>query len=139
VGSQEGGQGLPPHCSAAPDLPRWVAYPPFCNCRKVGKAYFALLDVLCHNHANVIATRDTGAHMTGIELSNWRTGMVLPCWERCRVLRLTRRMPSRGRAHSLLLHRRRQPAPVQARRPLSPAPLYVARARCLVQPRLRSC
>ncbi|PSC72660.1 exportin-7 isoform X2 isoform A [Micractinium conductrix] len=27
--------------------------------RKVGKAYFALLDVLCHNHANVIATRDT--------------------------------------------------------------------------------
>lgn len=29
--------------------------------RKVGKAYFALLDVLCHNHANVIATRDTGA------------------------------------------------------------------------------
>lgn len=31
------------------------------DCRKVGKAYFALLDVLCHNHANVIATRDTGA------------------------------------------------------------------------------
>ncbi|KAI3436525.1 hypothetical protein D9Q98_005942 [Chlorella vulgaris] len=27
--------------------------------RKVSKAYFALLDVLCHNHSNVIATRDT--------------------------------------------------------------------------------
>ncbi|KAK9818400.1 hypothetical protein WJX72_012091 [[Myrmecia] bisecta] len=27
--------------------------------RKVAKAYFALLDVLCHNHTNVIATCDT--------------------------------------------------------------------------------
>lgn len=34
------------------------------SCSKVGKAYFALLDMLCHNHAGVIATRDTGAHVT---------------------------------------------------------------------------
>lgn len=27
--------------------------------RKVAKAYFMLLDVLCHNHATVIAARDT--------------------------------------------------------------------------------
>ena len=27
--------------------------------RKVSKAYFSLLEVLCHNHTHVIATRDT--------------------------------------------------------------------------------
>jgi exportin-7 len=27
--------------------------------RKLGKAYFSLLDVLCHHHPNIIATCDT--------------------------------------------------------------------------------
>ena len=40
-------------------LPDILAY------RKLAKAYYALLDVLCHNHANVVATRDTGAHRAG--------------------------------------------------------------------------
>ena len=40
------------------------------ECRKVGKAYCALLDVLCHNHANVIATRDTS------EPASWRGGLL---------------------------------------------------------------
>jgi hypothetical protein len=43
----------------------------------VGKAYFALLDVLCHNHANVIATRDTGArHGMGRRHCTARHGMA---------------------------------------------------------------
>ena len=34
-------------------LPDILAY------RKVSKAYFGLVDVLCHNHAAVVAQRDT--------------------------------------------------------------------------------
>lgn len=41
--------------------------------RKVGKAYFAFLDVLCHNHAGVIATRDTATF--GFLLSSLDAGL----------------------------------------------------------------
>lgn len=30
-----------------------------CPCRKVAKAYFALLEVLCHNHTGTIACQDS--------------------------------------------------------------------------------
>lgn len=63
------------------------ALPP---CRKVGKAYFALLDVLCHNHANVIATRDTSERLP----ASW-----LPA-------RLVVGLACLGVAHSACLHRR---------------------------------
>jgi len=54
---------VPHHSAAVVRVQMHAPLPPsLLCCSKVGKAYFALLDVLCHNHANVIATRDTSEY-----------------------------------------------------------------------------
>lgn len=82
-------------CSGCPaDATRPAcATPLLAACRKVGKAYFALLDVLCHNHSNVIATRDTSEHSTttaggqpgGIVEGDRAVGSVCGCGIGCQA------------------------------------------------------
>lgn len=47
--------------------------------RKVGRAYFGLLDVLCHNHVNFIATCDTATFAFLVRPTNKPKLTVILC------------------------------------------------------------